>query len=219
MKRLSILLLTCAFALTTNAFAAESKDLFKKDLSDSTCKKPVWSFDDKGVLMSTVDEILWTQAEYENFVLDLEFAVTKTGNGGVIVYSTNKDNWIPDSIEIQIADNEYWLKQSGPLSTCCAIFGFQAPSRDATKPVGEWNKLQITCKGKSIKVVLNGELINDFDMTKFTDSKKNPDGTVPFKWLQNTPRSEVPTKGFIGFQGHHGNGDAMYRNIKITPIK
>ena len=212
MKRLLALMAAAALVFTA---CAKQEDLFKKDLSNSTCKAPVWSFNENGELSSTKDEILWTKDDYENFVLELEFKVTKTGNGGIIVYSTNTDNWIPDSIEIQIADNEHWVK-SGVLSTCGAIFGLQPPSKDVTKPVGEWNKLKAVCKGKSIKVYINGELINDFDMSKFTDAKKNPDGSVPYPWLQHTPRAQVPTKGKIGFQGHHGKGDAIYRNIKIT---
>lgn len=197
---------------------AESADLFNKDLSNAECKKPVWSFGEDGALGSTVDEILWTKDDYENFELELEYKVTPEGNGGIIVYSTNTDNWIPDSIEVQIGDYDYWLEKFGPNGTDGAIFGFQGVKKRFSKPLGEWNTLRMVCRGKSIKVYINGELANDFDMTKFTDSKKNPDGTVPFKWLQNTPRSEVATKGRIGFQGHHGKGDAFYRNLKIKKL-
>lgn len=206
-------------ALSAFAFNAQAADLFKKDLSDASCKKPVWSFNSEGVLSSTVDEILWTANEYENFELNLEFAVTKEGNGGIIVYAKDKDKWIPDSIEIQIGDYKYWEEKFGTLGTSGAIFGFQAPKKDVSKPLGEWNKLKLICEGKSIKLWINDELVNDFDMSKFTDAKKNPDGSEPFKWLQNTPRAQVPTKGFIGFQGHHGKGDTMYRNLDIKPIK
>lgn len=206
-------------ALFVSANLASAADLFKKDLSDSTCKKPVWSFSEDGVLGSTEDQIIWTKDTYENFELDLEFRTTKGGNGGVIVYCNNTDNWIPDSIEIQIADYEYWDKAFGPRGTCGAIFGFKAPSENATKPLGEWNKLKIIAKGKIIKVYINGKLINDFDMSKYADAKKTPEGEEIFKWLQNTPRAELPTKGHIGFQGRHGTGDTNYRNLTIKPVK
>ena len=194
---------------------AKEQALFKKDLSNAECKKPVWSFNSEGVLGSTVDEILWTKAEYENFELDLEFMVTKAGNGGIIVYSNNTDNWIPDSIEIQICDYDYWNGKFGANGTCGALFGFQGVKKNYTKEVGQWNKLKLICKGQSIKVYINGELANDIDLSKFVQADKNPDGTVPFKWLQHAPRAKVATKGRIGFQGHHGSGDTFYRNIRI----
>jgi hypothetical protein len=206
-------------ALLMSAGFAAAKDLFKKDLSDANCKKPVWSFSADGVLGSTEDQILWTNDDYENFEIDLEFRVTEGGNGGVILYSNNTDNWIPDSIEIQIADYDYWLKKFGTMGTCGAVFGFQGPTENASKPLNEWNKLKITAKGKNIKVYINKKLVNDFDMSKYTDAKKTPDGKDIFKWLQATPRAELPTKGKIGFQGRHGTGDTNYRNLKITPLK
>lgn len=196
---------------------AKEQNLFEKDLSNATCKKPVWSFNEQGELSSTVDEILWTKAEYENFELDLEFKFTKAGNGGVIVYNTEED-WIPTSIEVQIGDYDYWVKRFGARGTCGAIFGFQGVEKDFTKGIDTWNKLKLICKGKSIKVYINGELANDFDMSKFTDKDKNPDGTQPFSWLRAKPRAEVATKGRIGFQGHHGSGDTYYRNLTIKPL-
>ena len=72
---------------------------------------------------------------------------------------------------------------------------------------------------KSVKVYINGELANDFDMSKFTDKDKNPDGSQPFASLRAKARAEVPTVGKIGFQGLHGTGNTFYRNIKIKPVK
>ena len=43
--------------------------------------------------------------DYENFVLDLEFMTAPGTNSGVIVYCSDIANWIPNSVEIQIADD------------------------------------------------------------------------------------------------------------------
>ena len=214
MKRMLIMVVALGVCL-----GAGAKELFKKDLGNAHCKEPVWSFNEKGELSSTKDVILWTNDEYENFELTLEFKVTAEGNGGIIVYSKNNDDWIPESIEIQIADYEYWLKRFGPKGTCGAVFGFQGVDKNYTKPLGECNKLKLVCKGQSIKVYINGELATDFDMSKFTDKDKNPDGSQPFAWLRKRARAEVPTVGNIGFQGLHGKGNTFYRNIKISPLK
>ncbi|MBO5782430.1 MAG: hypothetical protein J6R08_08265, partial [Opitutales bacterium] len=66
MKRIAITVVALSLSL-----GAGAKDLFKKDLSNAHCKEPVWSFNEKGELSSTKDQILWTNDEYENFELTL----------------------------------------------------------------------------------------------------------------------------------------------------
>ena len=55
MKRILITVVALGLSL-----GAGAKDLFKKDLSNAHCKEPVWSFNEKGELSSTKDQILWT---------------------------------------------------------------------------------------------------------------------------------------------------------------
>jgi hypothetical protein len=45
------------------------------------------------------------------------------------------------------------------------------------KRAGEWNRMTITCKGKMIDVMLNGELVTEMDTSKWTSAKTNPDGS------------------------------------------
>lgn len=40
-----------------------------------------------------------------------------------------------------------------------------APSKDATKPFGEWNEGRVVCKGTVVQHWLNGEKVIDFDYT------------------------------------------------------
>lgn len=40
-----------------------------------------------------------------------------------------------------------------------------APSRDASRPFGEWNEGRVVCKGTVIQHWLNGEKVMDFDYT------------------------------------------------------
>ena len=62
--------------------------------------------------------------------------------------------------------------------------------------------MTITCKGKMIYVMLNGEPVTEMDMSKWTSAKKNPDGSDIPPWLSK-PMAELPTKGHIGLQGKH----------------
>lgn len=58
-----------------------------------------------GVLAAVEDESIWTKTEYENFELDLDFKTDVGTNSGVVVYCTDTKDWIPNSVEIQIADD------------------------------------------------------------------------------------------------------------------
>lgn len=193
------------------------KNLFAPDLSDTVRPEGVWSVTD-GVLTATEDQCIWTKDEYENFVVDLEFKTADGTNSGVIVYSSDMKNWIPNSVEIQIADDyaEKWAKSPGTWQ-CAAVFGHLAPSKRAVKKAGEWNRMTITCQGPMIYVLLNGEPVTTMDMTKWTSATKNPDGTDIPKWLSK-PFATLPTKGHVGLQGKHAGAPIYFRNLKIKTL-
>ena len=59
-----------------------------------------------------------------------------------------------------------------------AIYDLSKPTRNAMRPIGEWNHAEITCRDAVIEVVLNGEKVNTIDLAKFTEPNKRPDGTA-----------------------------------------
>ena len=191
--------------------------LFKEDLSNAEFVPKVWTCD-KGVFTAEEDQIIFSKVEYENFIVDLEFNCEPGANSGVVVYCTDKKDWIPHSVEIQILDddNEKWASVAGTWK-CASIFGHLAPSEKATKKPGEWSRMTVACKGKMIYVVLNGKPVTTMDMSKWTSAKKNPDGSDIPDWL-STPFSELATKGFIGLQGKHAGAKTYFRNMKIKAL-
>ena len=218
------LCLTAIVAACSGPVAAEThpdssgwQNLLAADLSNAVVPKDVWSVDG-GVLSATKDECLWTKDQYENFVLDLEFKNAEATNSGVIVYCSDLKHWIPNSVEIQIAD-DFASKWSGSPKTwqCAAIFGRQAPNKSLVKRAGEWNRMTITCRGQQITVMLNGEVVTDINMKNWTSATKNPDGSAIPPWLSR-PMAELATKGHIGFQGKHGGAPIYFRNMKIKAL-
>lgn len=192
-------------------------NLFKPDLSDAKFPKGVWTVED-GCMTASKDEAIWTQDDYENFIIDLEFKCGDAANSGVIVYASDIKNWIPHSVEIQILDdnNKKW-KSAAANWKCASIFGHQAPTKSVGKAAGEWQRMTCTCRGQSLKIMLNGELVTDCDLSKYTSAKTNPDGTPIPAWL-STPLSQLPTKGRIGLQGKHGGAPIWFRNVKIKKL-
>ena len=193
-------------------------NLFATDLSDAEFPAGVWTVAD-GVLTASEDQAIWTVRDYENFIVDLEFRTAPGTNSGVIVYCSDIANWIPNSVEIQIADDfaEEWAKEPATWH-CGAIFGHLAPTKSVVRKPGEWNRYTITCLGKRITVVLNGERVTEMDMGLWTSAKTNPDGSEIPAWLSR-PFAELATKGRIGFQGKHAGAPIFFRNIKIKEIK
>lgn len=193
------------------------RDLFNKDISNAIFPAGVWSNTD-GVLTATKDEAIWSEKAYKDFMLDLEFKNAEGTNSGIIVHASDIKEWIPHSVEIQIADDysDQWSKAPANWQ-CAAIFGHQAASKRTVKPAGEWNHCTITCIGKKIWIVLNGELVNTCDMSLFTSTKTNPDGSEVPAWLTN-PMSGLPLEGYIGFQGKHAGAPIYFKNIKIKEL-
>jgi hypothetical protein len=228
-KQLLVALAACALVFLT-AGAAQKQDatpghpetagwadLFKPDLSNAEFPAAIWTFAE-GILTASEDQCIWTQQDYKNFVLDLEFKTAPGTNSGVIVYASDTKDWIPNSVEIQIADDfaEQWAKSPATWH-CGAIFGHLAPTKSAVKKPGEWNRFTITCRGPMITVVLNGEKVTEMDMRKWTSGKTNPDGSEIPAWLSK-PKSELATRGRIGLQGKHAGAPIYFRNIKIKPL-
>ncbi len=192
--------------------------LFVPDLSNAIYADTVWTFED-GILTAAHDEAIWTETEYNNFILDLEFKTADSTNSGVIVYCSDIENWIPNSVEIQIADDhsEQWANMPGTWQ-CGAIFGRLAADTSVVKKPGEWNRYTITCQDQMIWVMLNGVMVTEMDMSKWTSATTNPDGTEIPSWL-NKPLAELPTYGHIGFQGKHAGAPIWFRNLKIKIVE
>jgi len=223
MKKLIFYMMCCAcFSMVSFGQTKKAKGwqpLFVTDLSNADYDPAVWSVDGNGVISATADQAIWTNREYENFELELEFKTDKCTNSGVVIYCTDKKDWIPNAVEIQIYD-DYCDPSAKVASTgsCGAVYGHLAPSafQVVNKP-GEWNKMKITAEGKNIQVTLNGKKMINMDMSLWTSGKANPDGSEIPSWLPK-PYAGLPTKGYIGFQGKHGQALIWFRNIKIKEL-
>ncbi len=192
------------------------KSLIAPDLSNTVFPAGVWTVTD-GVFTASKDECIWTKEQYGDCVIDLEFKNDVGTNSGVFVYCSDIKNFVPNSVEIQIAD-DFLTKRAkmSPTSRCGAFFGHQAPTSSAVRKPGEWNRMTVTCKGPILSVVLNGKAVNRIDLRRWTSAKKNPDGSDIPPWLSR-PWAELPTHGHIGLQGKHHGAPVYFRNLKIKP--
>lgn len=212
---ISGVLLACSVSL----HAEDWKPLFEKDLSNATCNREVWTVDEEGVLTACRDEAVWSAKGYENFELSLEFKTDNGTNSGVVIYCSDRENWIPNSIEIQISDDSAAIANgSAPTRhQCGAIYGHVAPAKLLVKKPGEWNQMSVKCEGTKIAVALNGEKVSEMEMSLWTSAEKNPDGSEIPSWLSK-PKAEIAPNGYIGFQGKHGQSNIYFRNIRVRSL-
>ncbi|MCL1920257.1 MAG: DUF1080 domain-containing protein [Kiritimatiellaeota bacterium] len=215
---MACLALTAANGFAQKAEHPDSKDwkpLFNKALDNAVFEKGIWYYDDNGDLTATEDKIIWTADDYENFVVDLEYRCGPKANSGVFIYCSDVKDSTPNSIEVQILDNNADVH---PTWRNGGLFGHLAPKVDNVKPAGQWNRMTVTAKGKIIHVIVNGEVtVDNADISKWTDAKKNPDGSDIPPWLSK-PMADLPTKGRIGFQGKHGGAPIFFRNMRVKQL-
>ncbi len=210
-------------AATAEQWPAEAKDkegrklLVADDGSNAEYSKEAWAFKD-GVWEASKDACLWTKDSFGNFLLDLEFKTAEGTNSGVILHCTDVNKWIPNSVEVQIADPfaEKWAK-ADPKMHGGGIFGHLPPSKQVTRKPGEWNRMIIRAKGPEITVWLNGVPTANMNMSEWTSAKTNPDGSAIPPWLSK-PKSTLATEGRIGLQGKHGDAKVWFRNVKIKSL-
>ncbi len=194
-------------------------DFLNADLS--THRVPpgrTWSFRD-GVLTATGDGTLWTRLPLGSLVLDFEYRLAPGADSGVLLYAADPETWRTDAIEIQLCDDAHprWQEQPAQRKTG-AWFGHQAPRRSVTKPAGEWNRMTILTQGPAITVVLNGEVVNEIQLTRWTDAAVNPDGSAIPPDRQGRPKAELPTTGRTGFQGSVAEGTVEFRHVKVLRL-
>jgi hypothetical protein len=155
------------------------KDLtgWKKFLDPKSNADPekIWTLQD-GIIQceGSVNGYLVTEKEYENYVLRLQWRwgqkVTRGRNSGVFVHVTGPDKIWPKSIEAQLMSEhagDFWLVDNFQLKVDPArrdpkVARHYFRLKDGVeKPVGEWNQYEITCQGNTIKLVINGQLVNE----------------------------------------------------------
>ncbi len=168
-------------------------------------EKKTWSVEN-GVLFTDGEGGGWlsTMGEYGDFELALEFKVPAGGNSGVFIRAPREGNPAFEGSEIQVLDDyadEY--KALKPWQYCGSVYSTIAPSERATKPAGEWEKMNIRVQGQKIQVTLNGKQIINGDLSEHMDKVKDHPG---LKRLG----------GFIGLQNHSTRCD--FRNIVIKPL-
>jgi hypothetical protein len=153
----------------------------------------------------------YTKEEFADFIVRLEIKLPPGGNNGLAIrYPGEGDGAYTGMCECQVLDDNY-EKNTGhkidPRQAHGSAYGMVAAQRGYQHPIGEWNYEEVTVKGSTIKVELNGTVILDADLSKVD----------PSTYMANHPHPGVNrTSGHFGFAGH--NDPVEFRNISIKRL-
>jgi hypothetical protein len=124
-----------------------------------------------------------TDKEYQNYVLRLQWRwPEKGGNSGVFVHVVGPDTIWPKGVEAQLMSKhagDFWLVGGAQLTIDPKRQDKGTPrhyyrmktDQEVERPEGEWNQYVITCKGDTIDLVINGQLVNRGTNSELTKGK------------------------------------------------
>ena len=138
---------------------------------------------------------LRTRKRYKDFVLRLEFKLSRNCNSGVFIHAPLDARASRMGMEVQLRDHPRPTVDNQSLG---AIYAVLAPRVYAGRPPGEWNELEIVCERQRVIVNLNGHEIQNFTM----DDHPLLQGRL--------------SEGYIGLQDH--GRPVWFRNIRVKEL-
>lgn len=164
---------------------------------------------------------LWTVRDYTNFVIRFQVKLPENANNGLGLRTRPNGHCSTEGMEIQLLDDFGFLYGDGPKAYklrpnqyCGAIYNVVAPRRGLNgasylRPTGEWNDMEVMADGYRIRVVLNGTVVVDDDVSQYFDEGPKP--------LQGEKRPGLRnTFGRLHWCGH--GYDVRWRNIRICEL-
>lgn len=148
------------------------------------------------------------QVAYEFEHHSAKLANVKAGTGAQIY---------PVAFEYQVIDNQRHPDAlHNPLSRAASLYRMAGATKDATKPVGEFNVGRIVVRGKHVEHWLNGVKVVDTDLDtpdvrKHIEERWTADNPVR-AMLEDRPKHVTP----VALQHH--DDTAWFRNIKIRRL-
>jgi hypothetical protein len=174
------------------------------EINDEGRKRPVWTVNGDAIVCNGkgFGFLRYAQREFDDFVLRLEFRLAPGCNSGIGIRTGRFDPAQSratrpsfHSYEIQLIDDAGKPPTSHSTGS---LYRYVAPKENAIKPAGQWNTIEIECRGPRIKVLLNDREIIEVNQSTI-------DALRP-----------KPLKGSICLQNHGGNIE--FRAIRVREL-
>jgi hypothetical protein len=183
------------------------------DVRNPAGGNPVWTVE-RGVLQGGEPRGSWllSEKEYGDFELEFDFKLGERGNSGCALRAPLFGDPAFDGMELQMADLRY-NPEAKDSELTGGIYRAIAPVKQVYKPT-EWNHYHVRLQGDRLKVVLNGETIQDLDLNQQNQAVKRHNGASA------PPVKDRPRRGHIGFQElSRGDQHVQIRNARIRVLQ
>jgi len=155
---------------------------------------------------------LVSREQYTNFEFEFDWKVPPGGNSGVMFRVTEDlERTYHSGPEFQILDNARHSDGKNPMTSAGSNHSLHAPSKDMTKPVGEWNQGRLVVNGTHVEHWLNGEKVVEYELY-------SPDWTKRLlaSKFKDVPRYGREPRGHIVLQEHGSR--VQYKNLRIKVL-
>jgi hypothetical protein len=153
-----------------------------------------------------------TDDMFGSFELAIDWKVTPGANSGIMYHvAETEDEPYFTGPEYQILDNAGHEDGKHKETSAASCYALYAPSKDVTKPVGEWNHTLILVKGNHVEHWLNDVKVVSYDLGSDDWNKR-----VAASKFKEWKKFGAVKKGGIDLQDH--GDDVAYRNIKIRVL-
>lgn len=162
-----------------------------------------------------------TRKQYENFILDWEWKLSRGGNSGMLYHVVEDPCFEVPYVtgpEYQLIDEEGWEEQNAPTKLeewqrLGVDYAMHLPDRAAMRlnPQGEWNSSRIVFDNGHVEHWLNGVKILEFEAWTDDWFARKASG----KW-ETAPEYGLARRGVICLQDH--GYPASFRNLKIKEL-
>lgn len=152
--------------------------------------------------------VLYTNEEYGDFKVQVEFKLSPGGNNGLAIRYPGgaADSAYIGMTELQVLDTEHErYKKADPRQAHGSVYGMIPAYRGYLRPAGQWNFQEVTVQGTTITVELNGAVILNGDVAAVTEFMA--DKPHPGRFL---------SRGHFGFAGH--NEPVEFRRVLIKKL-
>lgn len=189
-----------------------------------------WAIEPKGPVQTPADvmdikdgTLTWREGrggtaywntELKDFQVRAMFKIPRGGNNGFAIRYPGKGNTAYDGMtEVQIIDEEYYAnrkqpdKKLDPRQYHGSVYGMVPAARGYLRAYEDWNFQEITVKGSTIKVELNGTVILDADLSKVDLATVMAKSAHPGK---------DRTSGFVGLAGH--TDPVQFKDLSVKKL-
>jgi len=151
---------------------------------------------------------IYTKDQYADFAARLDYRLPPGGNNGLAIrYPGSGDSAYVGMCELQILDDDAPMyAHLDPRQYNGSVYGQVAVHRGYLRPTGQWNFMEVTVCGPTIRVELNGNRVVDADVSKVKT------------FMANSPHpGKDRTSGHFGFCGH--SDPVAFRNVQIKRLE